>query len=50
MGKLTAADAVKLIQTSQCTPELVAVRVNEILLKKMMPEILSETGHVLVAA
>jgi hypothetical protein len=45
MGKLTAEDAVKLIQTLQCTPELVSVRVNEVPLKKIMPEILSDHGH-----
>jgi len=28
MGKLTALDAVKAIQTAQCIPELVSVRVN----------------------
>ena len=28
-GRLTAEDAVKLIQTLQCTPELVSVRVND---------------------
>jgi len=29
MGRLTAEDAVKLIQTLRCTPELVSVRVND---------------------
>jgi hypothetical protein len=45
MGRLTAEDAVKAIETTRCNPELVSVHVSlqpRIVLKNKMPEILSK--------
>ena len=53
MGRLTAEDAVKSIQTTRCIPELVSVSGQRLIrhrtTKKGMPEILSDNGHPWIA-